>query len=251
MHMTAEVITTSVGEIPTRGNAEMVDVTTFAQALLGPKSGLFWLATAAAALATSIIFAINARSRDAVDAALRKAANGHAAIGMFELCGPGAANAVHDKAILAPERLWCYDEAYLDTFVDVAAKSTTSFGDSALQRYLRPTLVWNDVAFAIALSLFTVLALLGIAPFLSYLPWSGYLMLIFAAIGVCYGVADVAEDWKLLTILDKGTPVDPTEAAAANALTRIKLVTISFSVIGGVTFLLLDSFAKLLRRSRA
>src|SRR5713101_8291754 len=109
----------------------MVDVTTFAQALLGSKGVLFWLVTAAAALATVIIFAINTRSRDAVDAALREAANGHAAIGIFELCGPGASNAIHDKALVAPERLWCYDEAYLDTFVEVAAKSTTSFGDRA------------------------------------------------------------------------------------------------------------------------
>ena len=53
----------------------MVDVTTFAQALLGSKGVLFWLVTAAAALATVIIFAINTRSRDAVDAALREAAN--------------------------------------------------------------------------------------------------------------------------------------------------------------------------------
>ncbi len=229
----------------------MVDVTTFAQALLGPKGVLFWLVTAAAALATVIIFAINTRSRDAVDAALREAANGHAAIGIFELCGPGASNAIHDKALVAPERLWCYDEAYLDTFVEVAAKSTTSFGDRALLRYVRPALVWNDVAFAIALSLFSVLALLGIAPFLSRQPWSSYLMLIFASMGVCYGVADVAEDWKLLTILDNGAPVDPTGAASANALTRVKLVTISISIIGGATFLLLSLVAKLSRRFSA
>jgi len=64
-------------------------------------------------------------------------------------------------------------------------------------------------------------------------------MLIMACSGLMYGMADIAEDWKLVTILEKGAPVDPASATEANTLTRIKLVTIAFSVIGGVMFLLL------------
>ena len=61
-------------------------------------------------------------------------------------------------------------------------------------------------------------------------------MLVMACSGLVYGVADVAEDWKLLTM---GTPVDPFDASDANTFTRIKLVAISASGIGAAMFLLL------------
>jgi hypothetical protein len=69
--------------------------------------------------------------------------------------------------------------------------------------------------------------------------------------GVLYGIADVAEDWKLATILDKGPSVDPADAATANLLTRIKIATNILSGIGVAMFLLLQVAAILLRRLHA
>ncbi len=83
--------------------------------------------------------------------------------------------------------------------------------------------------------------------YLRWKPWSGYLMLFFAAMGLLYGIADVAEDWKLKAILDPAAPVDADDANVAKWLTRAKLVTITLSGIGVATFELLQLVAKALR----
>jgi hypothetical protein len=77
--------------------------------------------------------------------------------------------------------------------------------------------------------------------------------------GIVYGAADVAEDLKLASILDdwrrrprhhgvapEAVDMDGGEAAAANALTRIKLVTICLSVAGALAFAVLSSLARLI-----
>jgi hypothetical protein len=57
---------------------------------------------------------------------------------------------------------------------------------------------------------------------------------------ICYGVADVAEDLKLASILNIRSGhllrMDRAEVAAANALTRIKIVMLILSLIGGLIF---------------
>jgi hypothetical protein len=229
----------------------MPDVATIVQAMLGPKGVLFWLATAIAALATIAIFLVNNRSRGAIDAALTAAAD-RPAPGMFELCRAGSPDEVRGKALAVPERLWCYDDAYLTRFAETASRLRTRLGDDALRRYLKPTLFWNDIAFAVALGVFAALVALGLAPLVPFWqPWTGYVMVVLACLGLIYGFADVAEDWALFTILGKGLPVDRTAAAAANALTRVKIATISLSLIGGVVFLVLSLAARLLSRSGA
>jgi hypothetical protein len=55
---------------------------------------------------------------------------------------------------------------------------------------------------------------------------------------IAYGIADVAEDLKLASILGHPDKIDPAEAAAANMLTRIKLTTISLSLTGLVLFVI-------------
>jgi hypothetical protein len=67
-----------------------------------------------------------------------------------------------------PERVWpFYDAAYLNDFISVAAAKRTSLGKSVLELYIRPTLFWIDVGFAIFCAAFAALfwmAVLAVAP---------------------------------------------------------------------------------------
>jgi hypothetical protein len=229
----------------------MANILTLIGVLLAPKGFVFWCVTIAAGSAAAIIFLINAGNRHSVDEALKMAAKGSSSIGMFDYCGASSGQTVDKSALVVPERSWCYDGHYLDQFRAIASAHKTEFGNTALQRYLRPTLVWNDVVFAVTLAIFTAMLAAGIAPHLPGQPWTGYVMLVMACSGLIYGIADVAEDWKLLTILEKGAPVDPVDATEANTLTRIKLVTIAVSIIGGAMFLLLTLIGNLLKRFAA
>jgi hypothetical protein len=206
-----------------RGGATMADTHDFIATLLAPKGMLFWLATLVAGVVASGVFLANTAHRNPVNAALAS------------------------KGLAVPEAVWSYDKVYLDAVIKAMSPKPTEGGKSLLERYVRPTLIWNDVVFAVALALFTALVAVGIAPYLRWKPWSGYLMLFFAAMGLLYGIADLAEDWKLKTILDPAAPVNADDANVAKWLTRAKLVSITLSGIGAATFELLQLVAKLLR----
>ena len=153
--------------------------------------------------------------------------------------------ALEREKLTVPEAVWSYDETYLDKVIKAISPKPPDGGKSLLERYVRPTLIWNDIIFDVAFALFTALVAIGVAPYLPWKPWSGCLMLFFAAMGLLYGVADVAEDWKLKTILDSGAPADADDANVAKWLTRAKLATIGLSVIGAAMFGLLQLVAKL------
>ena len=201
----------------------MADTHQFIATLLARKGLLFWLVTLAVGAVASGVFLANTTHRNAVNAALES------------------------RRLTVPEAVWSYDKVYLDAFITATSSKPPEGGNSLLERYVRPTLIWNDVVFAVALALFTALVAVGIAPYLRWKPWSGYLMLFFAAMGLFYGIADVAEDWKLKAILDPAAPVDADDANVAKWLTRAKLVTITLSGIGVATFELLQLVAKALR----
>jgi hypothetical protein len=200
----------------------MLAVSGLIEALLAPKGMVYWLVTVAVGAVAAAVFLMNVAHRDTLG-----------------------------DALTAPERLWSYDAGILDKFIADARVIDTRFGDNALAHYVRPTLLWNDLAFAVALAVFIALAALGVAPLLPWQPWVARVMLFMALMGVLYGIADVAEDWKLATILDKGPSVDPVDAATANLLTRIKIATNILSGIGVVMFLLLQVAAILFRRLHA
>ncbi len=230
----------------------MRDDQAFIEVLLAPKGVVFWLVTIAVCIAAATIFLMNARHRDLIDDALRVAAREHVPdspaegppqTGIFDVCREEMAELLRHKALATPERLWCYDKGYLDVFIATASSQLTATGRNALKHYISPTLVWNDVAFAFALAISVALVALGMAPWLPWKPWTDHLMLFFALMGLLYGLADVAEDWKLAAVLDKTGPVDAADANTANLLTRIKLVTICLSGIGGLAFLLLQVVA--------
>lgn len=212
--------------------------------LTQPKSAIYWLVAALFGIATAAIHLTNFKNRSDVDAALKVAAGvDKPFLAMKSLCGDeqAKAKALNESVPIPPERLWCYDKNYLVAFHRVASAGAiqTHPDKTILDHYIRPTLLWNDVSFAIGLGVFTALVLLGVA---SYAPWS-WLRYVFAfcgCMGLAYGIIDVIEDVRLAKLLREPTAISDGGAAVLNLVTRAKIATLIASGLGGVTFLLLQ-----------
>jgi hypothetical protein len=121
--------------------------------------------------------------------------------------------------------------------------------ESGLSFYANKILRGCDLAYAAALATVTAYVWFRIA--LGYAPTEPYSWLssavvwfapYCAAMAIAYGVADIAEDLKLASILwpsGGSEKIDRAEAAAANMLTVIKMLTLLLSIIGFILFLLL------------
>jgi hypothetical protein len=191
-------------------------------------------------VATAATFFRTAWDRVAIDRAV--AADGAEPLDLLDLSRGDAARAMEHKASVPPERLWTYDEEYLERFVRVADQARIG-QRTALDLYLKSTLPW-DMAFAFFLALFVALFWFSVASAYWAPLWLARLALLYGCMGIVYGVADVAEDLKLASTLRYRT-IDPAEAAAANVLTRIKLVTIVFSIVGALVFATLSAVTRL------
>jgi hypothetical protein len=204
---------------------------------------------------TIVTFFFNARRRAVIDAALCKPHSER--LHMFDLAYGDTLTMRNQKSLAVPERLWTYDGDYLEQFAEAASAAQVPSGGTALNLYFGPTLNW-DIVFAVSLALFVALFEFGAATLLTQ-PAAKGAMLFCAGMGIVYGAADVAEDIKLILILrdwhrlviasaknggGAEAHIDPGEAAAANALTRIKFVTICLSALGGVVFGILSFVAK-------
>jgi hypothetical protein len=204
------------------------------------------IASAFFLVVAAIAFFVAAKRRAAIDAALR---GGQSAtrLGIFDPAHRDAVNRSAGKYLAIPERLWTYDNFYLEEFARAARQTRLPDGRRAIDAYIGTTMS-SDIVFAAAMGLFVALFEFDVATML--LPrcpaLSGAVMFL-ACMGAVYGAADIAEDLKLISILKdwrtaaSGDPeghlrIDGGEAAAANALTRIKFVTISLSILGGAVF---------------
>jgi hypothetical protein len=156
---------------------------------------------------------------------------------------------------LMPERMAVYGAHELEAFVNVA-RSVTVNRQPALAFYAEKVLCGCDIAYAVALAAVTAYAWFRLAVacspsaadswIASALVW---LAPFFGAMAIAYGVADIAEDLKLASILwPKATAsnpdrypdvIDRADAAAANMLTRIKMMSLGLSLIGYGLFCLL------------
>ncbi|MFB9261773.1 hypothetical protein ACFFWD_01075 [Bradyrhizobium erythrophlei] len=116
--------------------------------------------------------------------------------------------------------------------VTVAEQRSTRFGKSALDLYIRPTLLWIDVGFAISCAAFVALFRLALLTVLPSYRWLVYVMQFFIIMAVLYGVSDVAEDLWLARLFLRRGEVAKYEAIIACALTDTKIVTISLSLLG-------------------
>jgi hypothetical protein len=208
---------------------------------------MLWLVAAAFGLASSVIYLVNAPSREAIDLVLESPLKSRFEVGMFTVCKRGDAEDWSAYSLVPPERVWCYGPEYLGAFRDRASAAKTSFGDTALQRYLHPVLMWNDIAFAILTGLFAALADIGIALAVSK-PSVQLIFFCLAAVGLVYGIADVFEDLTLINILKVPSLVDANQAARANLLTRIKVLAMTASLSGGTLFIFLMAIRSIYRR---
>jgi hypothetical protein len=156
-----------------------------------------------------------------------------------------------DQTLPIPESMVFYGARELRTFAG-AARRVSINGQSGLSFYANKILRGCDLAYALALSTITAYVWFRIA--LAYAPtapqsWLSSAIVwfapYFAAMAVIYGAADIAEDLKLASILqprgqdDEEAEIDRAEAAAANMLTILKMLSLLLSVIGFVLFLLL------------
>lgn len=151
-----------------------------------------------------------------------------------------------------PESMVFYGAKELKAFASFARKVTVKH-QAGLSFYADKILRGCDLAYAAALATLTAYVWFRIA--LQHAPdapqswWSSAIVWFApycAAMAIAYGVADITEDFKLASILlprganaDTEHEIDRAEAAAANMLTIIKMLTLALSVIGLILFLLL------------
>ena len=164
--------------------------------------------------------------------------------------------------LAAPERRWTYDHDYIVRFLGALLRSPPSGQSSPywLDFYAGPILRW-DLAFAVCFATFIALASVLISGASGAPLWLSRVTFLTAAMGIVYGVADIAEDLKLRSILRNAVQVhskrqndhdelktdlaDAAEVDATNTLTRIKIATIGLSVVGLVAFLIFMGLAEI------
>ncbi|MFO1109287.1 MAG: hypothetical protein U1E61_08900 [Bradyrhizobium sp.] len=205
------------------------------------------MAIAVFGLAASIVYLVNAPEREAIDVALESHSVPRSKVGVLTVCMRGDVEDWSAYCLIAPERVWCYGPRYLTAFRDRAAGAKISSDDTALQRYIRPVLMWNDIAFAVLTGAFAGLADIGIS---SVVPNdTGQLIFgILAIFGLVYGAVDVMEDFVLVRILRSSSVITADQAAAARMLTRLKMLTITISLCGLALFLALGIIRSVYRR---
>jgi len=149
-----------------------------------------------------------------------------------------ACNASGNPAMRIPERSWSYDAHDLQAFAN-AARHVRIGQQSALDFYVHNILKRSDICFAIALAAVTAFMCyeIAVAPRCVLFNWAA---LPLGAMAILYGIADVAEDLKLASILKHPQSIDRADAAAANMLTRIKITALILSVIGVAIYLVIS-----------
>ena len=142
-------------------------------------------------------------------------------------------NASGHRGMPIPETRWTYNAQDIEEFAETAARA------GLLDGYVKEILRRSDICFAIALAAITAFLwyLIAVTPMdWVFLNW---VALPLGAMAVLYGIADVAEDIKLAAILGHGHAIDSAEVAATNMLTRLKMATLTLSVIGVAIFLVI------------
>ena len=144
-------------------------------------------------------------------------------------------NASANAATRIPEACWSYDGNDLEAFAN-AAQQVRIGGRNALDFYVQAILRRSDICFAVALAAVTAFVCyeIAVAPLrCQALNWAAVPL---GAMAILYGIADVAEDLKLASILQHPQRIDRADAAAANMLTRIKITALILSLVGAAIF---------------
>lgn len=207
------------------------------------------------------LYLVAAARRRTLDAALKRAEgldDTAPSLGFFEAWKPSSR-----AALAAPELRWNYDQDYMIAFIE-AARSQHFFdrparNSTSALKYYSNLILRLDMWFAIAFAAFIVCASLLGAYWFAAWPWLARAWILVACLGALYGVADVAEDALLRRIFNHAEKIaalngpsedmalaDAAQVDAANALTRVKFLTIFVSVIGFIAFGLFFCLDKLI-----
>lgn len=169
-------------------------------------------------------------------------------------------------ALAVPERRWSYDQDYMVRFIETISSRSNAMTKpkkSWLGLYER-SILGLDIAFAICFSAFIIATALTIAVWCGGIPWITRAAIVFNAMGIVYGFADVAEDLKLRGIFRHAQRIlkiravgsndsfetalaDAAAVDAANALTRVKLLTIAASAVGLLAWVIFIGLQTLLQ----
>ena len=140
-----------------------------------------------------------------------------------------------------PERMlpWGYDADQVRQVKERLRGELVDDRRTLLDVYVSPVLYWNDIVFAVTIAVFS--ASLWLWVLLQFEPTgiARWLVIIFAAGSVLYGIADVAED-VMLARLFTANRVSTGEVRLASMLTQIKMVSITASVAGVMVFVVLS-----------
>jgi hypothetical protein len=147
-----------------------------------------------------------------------------------------SARPVDGRPLTVPERVLFYGADELNALKAFLGSRKRSELQTALQFYVRPVLIWNDLVFAVALAGFVVISWLCIISIFDVSGGLRHLFLFFAAMGFLYGLADVGEDLYLANLLSRHRAVSQAEGYCATALTTVKIGANIASIQGAIVF---------------
>lgn len=211
------------------------------QFVIGPKPFWYWLLTALFGVAALAIYLVNDRERKDIRWSIAQAQ----AVGC-------------PTSFKEPERWgFIYDAAMLNAFRDCAAKAplrshviSCAGQKTALERYIRPVLISNDIYYALCLGVFAGLfagcmvralpallsLLLSVGPAASacVAPYLAPVMVVAAINGLLYFGFDVAEDRRLAALMMQREPIGTEQALEVRLLSGVKLVAVGLSIWGAL-----------------
>jgi hypothetical protein len=140
------------------------------------------------------------------------------------------------EELTTPERGFSYSAGDLRRVAEHLKSQPSSDHRTLLDLYIRPVLIWNDIIFAAALSIFSAALWIWIMMHFELAGLPRMLVMAAAASAILYGIFDVAEDVTLVRLLGKSDTISESEGWVACQLTRLKVVTIIGSVTGVIVF---------------
>ena len=146
------------------------------------------------------------------------------------------------KPLRVPERRRSYTAEDLLEFRTISSNRPTPLGPSALDVYRRRVLVL-DCGFAVALAVFSLLCWFVATPNLApSFRWIGWVCGFWS---VCYGFADLGEDLMLRILLNPDQEIPERKADRAAAMTKLKFISITLSLVAVFVWGLLGLLEKI------
>jgi hypothetical protein len=140
------------------------------------------------------------------------------------------------EELATPESRFSYSARDLRRVAAHLKARPSSGHRTLLDLYIRPLLIWNDITFAAALSIFSAALWIWIMVHFELAGLPRCLVIAATASAILYGIFDVAEDVILARLLEKSDTISKAEGLIACQLTRLKMITLVGSVTGVIVF---------------